>query len=62
MILSYFIAPDKKKPDIIQLVGKILHFTDQELDQVHCTCVYLYISIHVEVFCLALPPMTTQSL
>lgn len=32
--MTYFIASDKKKPDIIQLLAKILHFTDQELDQV----------------------------
>ena len=34
IIMTYFIASDKKKPDIIQLLAKILHFTDQELDQV----------------------------
>ena len=37
LVLGYLHAPDRKKPEVLSLISKILGFTQEELDQV---CVY----------------------
>ena len=35
LVMGYFHASEHKKPEVVQLIGKILEFTQEELDQVH---------------------------
>lgn len=33
LVLGYVHSPDAKKPEVLQLIGKILYFSEEELSQ-----------------------------
>ena len=41
LVVGYVQAPDRKKPEVLNLIAKILDFSPSEVEQVHvytCTC------------------------